>query len=147
MMIMLKRHLDRFKLFAGLAAVTNDRHTCQNILHPSRGGEIINMFIMLVKALHQSQPNFILPWRFVLYRRRSSEEYLTILLPVLAKVVMRRGKSLIEGPDRSRKWSTAVRRVNVLWTGTRAATYRTTCMDRFLVTSHHYLSENQKKNG
>jgi len=54
-------------------------------------------------TITSTQPTF-LPWRFGLYQRRSSEEVCSIPLPVLAMIVMRRGKkSVVRVAQRIRK--------------------------------------------
>jgi len=45
-------------------------------------------------TITSTQPTF-LPWRFGLYQRPSSEEVCSIPLPVLATIVMRRGKKSV----------------------------------------------------
>ena len=51
-------------------------------------------FIITKNTVTSTQPTF-LPWRFGLYQRPSWEEVCSIPLPVLATIVMRRGKKSV----------------------------------------------------
>ena len=56
--------------------------------------EVYNSIGWCKNTITSTQPTF-LPWRFGLYERPSSEEVCSIPLPVLATVVMRRGKKSV----------------------------------------------------
>ena len=61
--------------------------------------KLLNISFRLVKHLYTNyfatQSDFIYLWCFDLYQRPSSEEACSVLLPVLAKVVMWRGKKSV----------------------------------------------------
>jgi len=67
---------------------------CSSLQLRACNGHVTDCYVACKNTITSTQPTF-LPWRFGLYQRHSSEEVCSVPLPVLATIVMWRGKKSV----------------------------------------------------